>query len=139
MANEHSSVTISVVIPAYNAGSLIGETLDSVLAQSCPAHEIIVVDDGSTDDTAEVVRRYGNAVRYLRQENQGQAIARNTGIHAATGEWIAPLDSDDISAGSSSPRDGGDRGEPAPGRRLLGLRLFERGRHTHLLSCVSGA
>ena len=84
MASEHSLVTISVVIPAYNAGSLLGETLDSVLAQSHPAHEILVVDDGSTDDTAEVVSKYGDAVRYLRQESQGQAIARNTGIQAAT-------------------------------------------------------
>jgi glycosyltransferase involved in cell wall biosynthesis len=96
MASEHSSVTISVVIPAYNAGSLLGETLDSVLAQSTPAHEIIVVDDGSSDDTAEVVARYGDAVRYLWQKNQGQAVARNTGIQAATGEWIALLDSDDL-------------------------------------------
>ena len=96
MASEHSSVTISVVIPAYNAGSLLGETLDSVLAQSHPAHEILVVDDGSTDDTAEIVSKYGDAVRYLRQENQGQAIARNKGIQAATGDWIALLDSDDL-------------------------------------------
>jgi glycosyltransferase involved in cell wall biosynthesis len=96
MASEHSGITISVVIPAYNAGSLIGETLDSVLAQSRPAHEIIVVDDGSTDDTAEVVRRYGDAVRYLRQEKQGLSSARNAGIHAATGDWIALLDSDDV-------------------------------------------
>jgi glycosyltransferase involved in cell wall biosynthesis len=96
MASEHGSITISVVIPAYNAGLFLGETLDSVLAQSYPAHEILVVDDGSTDDTAEVVGRYGDAVRYLRQDNQGQAVARNTGIQAATGDWIALLDSDDL-------------------------------------------
>lgn len=96
MVSEHRSVTISVVIPAYNAGSLLGETLDSVLAQSAPAHEIVVVDDGSTDDTAEVAGRYGDAVRYLWQRNQGQAVARNTGIQAATGDWIALLDSDDL-------------------------------------------
>ena len=96
MANEQGSVTISVVIPSYNSDSLLRETLDSVLAQSRPAHEIIVVDDGSSDDTADVVREYGEAVRYIRQENQGQAIARNTGVEAATGDWIALLDSDDL-------------------------------------------
>jgi glycosyltransferase involved in cell wall biosynthesis len=96
MANKQSSVTISVVIPSYNSGGLLRETLDSVLAQSRPAHEIIVVDDGSTDDTAEIVRGYGDAVRYIWQQNQGQAGARNTGIEAATGNWIALLDSDDL-------------------------------------------
>jgi glycosyltransferase involved in cell wall biosynthesis len=96
MANERSSVTISVVIPSYNTGALLRETLDSVLTQSRPAHEIIVVDDGSTDDTAEIVRGYGDAVRYIWQRNQGQASARNTGIEAATGNWIALLDSDDL-------------------------------------------
>jgi glycosyltransferase involved in cell wall biosynthesis len=95
MANENSSVTISVVIPSYNTGALLRETLDSVLAQSRPAHEIIVVDDGSTDDTAEIVRGYGS-VRYIWQQNQGQANARNTGIEAATGSWVALLDSDDL-------------------------------------------
>jgi glycosyltransferase involved in cell wall biosynthesis len=96
MGNKQSSVTISVVIPSYNAGTLLRETLDSVLSQSYPAHEIIVVDDGSTDDTAALVRDYGHAVRYIWQENQGQAVARNTGIAAATGDWIALLDSDDV-------------------------------------------
>lgn len=96
MANEQSSVTISVVIPSYNAGALLGEALDSVLSQSRPAHEIIVVDDGSTDNTAAIVREYGDAVRYIWQQNQGQAVARNTGIAAATGDWVALLDSDDV-------------------------------------------
>lgn len=96
MANEQSSVTISVVIPSYNAGALLGEALDSVLSQSRPAHEIIVVDDGSTDNTAAIVREYGDAVRYIWQQNQGQAAARNTGIAAATGDWVALLDSDDV-------------------------------------------
>ena len=96
MANEQSSVTISVVIPSFNPGALLRETLDSVLAQSHPAHEVIVVDDGSTDDTAQMVREYGDAVRYIWQKNQGQGCARNTGIEAATGNWIALLDSDDL-------------------------------------------
>ena len=96
MAKDQRSVTISVVIPSYNAGALLRETLDSALAQSRPAHEIIVVDDGSTDDTAQIVGEYGGAVRYLWQQNQGQGCARNTGIEAATGNWIALLDSDDL-------------------------------------------
>ena len=87
--------TISVVIPAYNAGAYIARAIDSVLAQSRLADEIIVVDDGSTDDTADVVTRYESKVKYIRQDNAGASVARNTGIEAATGEWIAFLDADD--------------------------------------------
>lgn len=86
---------ISVVIPAYNAGRYLGRTIDSVLAQTFGAQEIIVVDDGSTDNTAEVVARYESGVKYIRQDNAGASVARNTGIEAATGEWIAFLDADD--------------------------------------------
>lgn len=86
---------ISVVIPAYNAGPFINRTLDSVLAQTLPADEIIVVDDGSTDNTAEVVKAYGSKVTYIYQENAGDAAARNTGITTAKGDWIAFLDHDD--------------------------------------------
>ncbi len=89
------SITVSVVIPAYNAGKYIGRAIDSVLAQTRPADEIIVVDDGSTDNTAEVAHGYGDKVRFIRQENAGASVARNTGIEAATGEWIAFLDADD--------------------------------------------
>jgi len=84
-----------VVIPAYNVGKFIARTLDSVLAQTRPADEIIVVDDGSTDETGEVVARYGQKIRYIRQENAGASTARNTGIKAAQNEWIAFLDGDD--------------------------------------------
>jgi len=86
---------ISVVIPAYNAGKYIGRTIDSVLAQTRSADEIIVVDDGSTDNTADVIRRYGEKVKYIHQANAGASVARNTGIKAACGEWIAFLDGDD--------------------------------------------
>jgi glycosyltransferase involved in cell wall biosynthesis len=94
---------ISVVIPAFNAASFIRRTIDSVLAQTFTDFELIVVDDGSTDDTGRVVQSYGAAganppapvVRYLRQANAGDGPARNAGIAAARGEWIAFLDHDD--------------------------------------------
>jgi glycosyltransferase involved in cell wall biosynthesis len=87
---------VSVVIPTYNYGRFVTAAVDSVLAQTFPAGEIIVVDDGSTDDTAERLRPYGDRIRYIRQENQGLPAARNTGIRAARGELIALLDSDDL-------------------------------------------
>jgi glycosyltransferase involved in cell wall biosynthesis len=94
---EHNdpSFTVSVVIPAYNIGRLVGRAIDSILAQTHQADEIIVVDDGSTDDTASVIKSYGSRVHYVYQANLGLAGARNTGIKAATCEWVAFLDGDD--------------------------------------------
>ena len=89
---------LSVVIPGYNRAHLIGETLRSLLQQTRPAEEIIVVDDGSTDDTAGVAESFGKTVRVIRQANQGPAAARNTGFAAATGEFIHFFDSDDLAA-----------------------------------------
>jgi glycosyltransferase involved in cell wall biosynthesis len=86
---------ISVVIPAYNAGSCLGRTIDSVLAQTYGEIEIIVVNDGSLDNTEEVVKSYGKKVVYIHQDNAGSSVARNTGIRRARGEWIAFLDADD--------------------------------------------
>jgi len=93
---ESSSPTVSVVIPAYNAAPWIAETLDSVLAQTFLDFEVIVVDDGSSDKTPEVVAGYGSRVRYLRKENGGAASARNVGIRAARGSYIAFVDADDL-------------------------------------------
>lgn len=87
---------VSVVIPTLNRASLISETLDSILASGYRNFEIIVVDDGSTDETPAVIATYGTAVRYIRQQNAGQGAARNTGIQTAQGEYIAFVDSDDL-------------------------------------------
>lgn len=85
----------SVIIPAYNAAATLARAIDSVLAQTWPAHEVIVVDDGSTDATADVAAGYGDAVRLIRQTNSGVSVARNAGAAAATGDWLAFLDADD--------------------------------------------
>ena len=90
---------VSVVVPTYNYGRFIGETLDSLRAQTHAAWECVVVDDGSTDDTAEVVARFAAAdprVRYLRQPNQRQAVAKNTGLAEARGRYVQFLDADDL-------------------------------------------
>lgn len=86
---------VSVVIPAYNSARYIADALDSVLRQDYPAIEILVIDDGSTDHTTDIVARYGNKVRLLAQTNQGSAAARNHGIRHANGKYIAFLDADD--------------------------------------------
>lgn len=87
---------VSVVIPAYNYARYLGEAIDSVLAQTYREFEIIVVDDGSTDETAEVARGYGERIRYIHQENAGLSAARNTGIRAARYSFVAFLDADDL-------------------------------------------
>jgi len=86
---------ISVIIPTYNRSAMLLRALESVRRQTLPPTEIIVVDDGSTDDTAKVITREFPEVQYIHQENSGVSSARNTGINAARGEWIAFLDSDD--------------------------------------------
>lgn len=87
--------TVSVVIPSYNRAHTLARALDSVFAQTRPADEVIVIDDGSTDGTAQLIHRHYAAVIYLKQENRGVSAARNLGIEQASGEWIALLDSDD--------------------------------------------
>ncbi len=87
---------VSVVIPTYNYARYVPEAVDSVLAQSFEELEVIVVDDGSTDQTAEILRAFGGQLRDIRQEHRGLSAARNTGIRAARGQYVAFLDSDDL-------------------------------------------
>ena len=87
---------ISVVIPTYNRAHYLPQALDSVLAQSCGPVEVIVVDDGSTDATREVVRGYGDRVRYIYTPNGGAGRARNIGMCQSHGDYVAFVDSDDV-------------------------------------------
>ena len=86
---------VSVIIPTYNRGYCISESIDSVLAQTFTDYEILVVDDGSTDDTRERLRAYEDRVRYLWQPHGNAASARNEGLRHARGRYVAWLDSDD--------------------------------------------
>jgi glycosyltransferase involved in cell wall biosynthesis len=86
---------VSVIVPSYNSAHLVADAVDSVLAQTYPHVELIVVDDGSKDDTRQVLARYGERLRYVHQENRGLSGARNTGIGHARGELLAFLDADD--------------------------------------------
>lgn len=88
--------TVSAIIPVYNGKDVICSAIDSIISQTRPADEIIIIDDGSTDSTEAVVARYGDAVRYIRQDNAGPAAARNHGIRCANSDLVAFLDSDDV-------------------------------------------
>lgn len=88
--------SVSLVIPSYNRSTLIFHTIDSALAQRRPFLEIIVADDGSTDNTAEVVARYGDKVTFLALEHAGVQTARNRGVEAARGKFVTFCDSDDL-------------------------------------------
>lgn len=87
---------VTVIVPAYNAEHCLSAAIESVLGQTYKNLELIVVDDGSTDQTREVVRRYGDQVRYIHQNNAGPSKARNSGIRATDSELIAFLDADDV-------------------------------------------
>lgn len=93
-----NSPLVSVLITTYNYGRFVEEAIDSVLTQDFPREEleVIVVDDGSTDDTAERLKRYGSTIRYVCQANGGQAVALNTGFANARGEIVMLLDADDM-------------------------------------------
>jgi glycosyltransferase involved in cell wall biosynthesis len=96
-------MSISVVIPAYNASRFIAATLESVLGQTLPADEIVVVDDGSTDDTAAIAESFGPPVRVFRRPNSRQGASRNFGVKQTSSEWIAFTDADDLLLRRQSP------------------------------------
>lgn len=91
---------VSVIVPVYNRGNLVSETIDSILMQSYEKYEVILINDGSSDDSLSILRdyeqRFPEKIRVIDQQNQGQIIARNNGIKVARGQYIAFLDSDDL-------------------------------------------
>jgi len=87
---------IDVIIPTYNYGKYVADAVNSALSQTYGAAEVIVVDDGSTDDTESVVEKFGNKIRYIKQQNAGVAAARNRGFKESTSDYIAFLDADDV-------------------------------------------
>jgi glycosyltransferase involved in cell wall biosynthesis len=89
-------VRFSVIIPVYNREKYVRQAIDSVLSQTFTDHELLVVDDGSTDGSAEVLKSYGTRIRLIRQRNQGPEVARNAALALAQGEYLALLDSDDF-------------------------------------------
>ena len=90
------SPLISIVIPCYRHGKFLADAIDSALSQTHPDIEVVVVNDGSPDNTAAVCASFGNRIRYVEQGNKGLPAARNEGILAASGEYILPLDADDL-------------------------------------------
>jgi glycosyltransferase involved in cell wall biosynthesis len=95
-AKVNAPMRVSVVVPTYNASARLKRTIESVLAQTVPPLEIIIIDDGSTDDTRRICADFGGAICYLAVENGGQQRARNLGAARAGGDWIAFLDHDDL-------------------------------------------
>ena len=96
MAKNNQNPVVSVIIPTYNRGWIVKEAIESVLAQDFTDFELIVVDDGSTDNTSEILGEFESDIRVIRQTNRGVSAARNRGIQASVGRWIAFLDSDDL-------------------------------------------
>lgn len=95
MMDANAEPTVSVIIPAYQSDRYIVQAVESVLQQESCRYEVIVIDDGSTDSTEQVLKPYRDRLRYIKQENQGVAVARNQGIELARGDFVAFLDADD--------------------------------------------
>jgi glycosyltransferase involved in cell wall biosynthesis len=87
---------VSVILPTFNRARFLPDALESIFVQGVRNVQVVVVDDGSTDDTERIVAAYGERVQYVRQENGGPAAARNTGLRFAEGRFISFLDSDDV-------------------------------------------
>ncbi len=125
---------ISVVIPTYNRAAAVREAIASVLVQTRPADEILVVDDGSTDHTAEVLADFGDRIRVIAQPNGGVSAARNAGIGHATGDWLAFLDSDDVWLPHRLATLARDLGDPRVGVHVAEMVLEGPGYEELLLS-----
>lgn len=95
-SNSHRTPLVSIIIPTYNYAKFVGFAIDSALAQTHPNLEVIVIDDGSTDNTAEILTAYQQRIRVIHKQNAGLSAARNTGMSEARGEWVVFLDADDI-------------------------------------------
>ena len=95
-AEKTSLPPLTVVIPVYNGENFLGETLESVLQQSCPAAEVIVVNDGSTDRTSSIAHEFDKRIRVLDRENAGVSASRNAGIVTASTDWVALMDHDNL-------------------------------------------
>jgi glycosyltransferase involved in cell wall biosynthesis len=91
-----NNAQISAIVPTYNSSAYIVETVESIVSQTVQVDEVIVVDDGSTDDTSDKLKPYMDRIRYIHKENGGVSTARNLGVAEARGDWIAFLDSDDV-------------------------------------------
>ena len=89
-------VKVSTIIPAYNAERTVAQAIDSALSQDCEGHEVVVINDGSTDSTSAILHKYGSQIQVITQSNGGLSVARNAGIRRSTGRYLAFLDSDDI-------------------------------------------
>ena len=87
---------VSIIIPTYNCARYLPEAVNSALGQTCNSLEVIIIDDGSADETQEVLKPYSDRILYLYQANKGVSAARNRGIAMAQGEFIAFLDADDV-------------------------------------------
>lgn len=87
---------VSVIIPCYRQAQYLAESIDSALRQTYPAVQVVVVNDGSPDETSEVCRNYAGKIVYIEQSNQGRSAARNAGVKASTGDWLQFLDADDL-------------------------------------------
>jgi glycosyltransferase involved in cell wall biosynthesis len=136
---DHMQIRMSVIIPCYNQGRYLAEAIDSVLAQGRDDVEIIVVNDGSPDETDRVARAYGDRIVYIAQENRGLSGARNSGIQAAHGEYIAFLDSDDIYLPGTLDKLSGYLDEHAETALVCGDVFFYDGKQTQgLYSSVMG-
>jgi Glycosyl transferase family 2 len=94
--DEPRAISVTVLVATYNRAGYIDECLQNMLMQTCPPDEILVVDDGSTDETSERVASYGQRVRYVRKENGGRSSAINEGLRHANGEWLWLFDDDDV-------------------------------------------